>query len=153
LPCAYTRQRRHVSPACTPGRGSGRAGGAFAVHAGGRAHGKALVHDTGHAHGKACTHGNADGSRQSANARQRIRAYDRAHNARQRLGRTTNPLPCNVGEAHDKETVAVNGTAMRPLPCKSSCFLVVSFPSLGASRSSPLPSESQIVKSTKLLRS
>jgi hypothetical protein len=86
-------------------------------------------------------------------ARQRIRAYDRAHNARQRLGRTTNPLPCNVGEAHDKETVAVNGTAMRPLPCKSSCFLVVSFPSLGASRSSPLPSESQIVKSTKLLRS
>jgi hypothetical protein len=77
LPCAYTRQRSYMSPACAPGRGSGRVGGAFPVQAGGRAHSKAWYHGTWQAHGKALMHGNASGAQQSLGARQRNCAHDK----------------------------------------------------------------------------
>jgi hypothetical protein len=80
-----------------------------------------LFHDNGLPHGKGYLHDKEKAARQLCVARQRQPARQRSTRTLH-YGRTAKPLPCNIGEPHGKELVAIEIVAVRrrmakTLPC------------------------------------
>ena len=115
LPCAYTRQRRHVELTCAPGTLLGVPGGGFAVRAGVLPHGKGSTAGRARRTATRTAHGKEDAARQRSAARQRgCRTA--------KIPRTAKGLPHgNVARARQRPLPCsfVRRTAMSSLPSMS----------------------------------